>query len=231
MLNIAIIGPNGRMGKVLLTAINQDNELQLMGTISKNDQAPEKIALMADILIDFTLPDALSKNLELAYKNNCAIVVGTTGLKESHKKLLEAYSKKIPLFYSPNFSLGISLMKELIKKSISFFEEDLFIDIIEAHHHHKKDKPSGTALFLFEAAGKTGSIHSIRAPNIVGEHSILFSKEEESIEIKHKAKSRSMFAKGALTAAKFLKNQEIGYYTMEDLIKDKNGKCLSRIGS
>jgi len=230
MSRIAIIGPDGKMGKELVSLCKTLPNIEFAGSITREQTRANALLLKAEVLIDFTLPEALESNLNLAIELNVPIVIGTTGLDDKQKKLMLESSKKIPLFYSPNFSLGIALTKSLAKKAVAFFDQDLFIDIVEKHHTHKKDAPSGTAILLGDAMENKANIHSIRAPNIVGEHSILFSKEDESIEITHKAKSRAMFAKGAIEAALFLKSQKIGYYTMDDLVKEKNGNCLSGAG-
>lgn len=227
MNKIAIIGPDGKMGKELIKLCYKHPNITLAASVRKERTNIKALLSDTEILIDFSLPEALETNLDLALQLQLPIVIGTTGLNKNQENLMHEFSKKIPLFYSPNYSLGIALAKLLVKKAASFFEEDLFVDIIEKHHHHKKDAPSGTALMLNTAVKNRATIHSIRAPNIVGEHRVLFSKEEESLEIVHKAKSRAMFAKGAIEAALFLKRQKNGYYTMENLLGEKNENCLS----
>lgn len=161
-----------------------------------------------DVVIDFSSKENLSKVLSLQKP----LVIGTTGHASTQE--MEIAAKNIPILFSPNFSLGMMAMLEaaalLAKKGFS-------IEIIEAHHDQKKDKPSGSALALAKAMGKEVPIHSIRSGDIIGDHTVLFVGEGERIELKHQVFSRDAFAKGALKAAKFLAKKPPGLYSLKDL--------------
>ena len=215
-MKIGIIGVTGRMGKAVLACAERDSELSCLWGISSHDQKTTPLPSV-DVIIDFSLPDALSDNLLLAEKLNTPIVIGTTGIDE---KKLVPFSKRLPIFWSPNFSLGLfaqALSVEIIAKLLPSMDTS----IEETHHTHKKDSPSGSALFLKKILEKTGAtplVTSKREGDIVGIHSVLFSGEEEKLTVSHEAFSRDAFAKGAITAAKFLRKQPPGLYRMHDLL-------------
>jgi len=170
----------------------------------------------ADVIIDFSAPSAIDEYLSLAIQHQKPVVIGTTGLTSKEQEMISLASRSLPLFYSPNFSKGIfflaqfaqTLSKQGIKK----------ISISETHHTSKKDKPSGTALHLFEKMKPHHfdiCVQSFRKKDLVGIHSLTFEWEGEEITLEHRAHSRSIYAKGAVEAALWLKDQPVGYYTME----------------
>ena len=193
-----------------------------------------------DVIIDFSHPSSLDNLLDYAISNNTPLVIGTTGYGEEEIKKLKKSAEKIPIFYSANMSLGINLMLSLVSKAASILREDFDIEIIEKHHNKKIDAPSGTAymianeinkvydnnkLYTFGRHGKNNKrssneigIHAIRGGTIVGEHTVLFAGLDEVIEIKHSASSKNVFAKGALTATKFIVDKEKGLYSMNHII-------------
>ena len=176
-----------------------------------------------DLFIDASLPPGFSSRLDLALRSECPLVVGTTGLSGSDWELLEKSVSRIPIFHSPNFSIGMALLNKFSAIAARLFPAAAQIDLIETHHCQKKDAPSGSALLLAKTVQEAGrgpvSIHSLRSGKIVGEHTLLFNTAEERLTIAHEAHSRDAFASGALAAAFFLAAQKPGLYGMEDLLK------------
>ncbi|WJG08028.1 4-hydroxy-tetrahydrodipicolinate reductase [Aliiglaciecola sp. LCG003] len=195
-----------------------------------------------DVVIDFTLPAALESNLAWCIKHKKAIVVGTTGLTENHKAILAQAARSIPIVFAANYSVGVNLMLNLVRQAAKVMGQSADIEIVETHHRFKKDAPSGTAIAIGEAIadelnwdlnqcavyareGDTGErqqntigFATVRAGDVVGDHTALFADLGERLEITHKASSRLTFAKGAMKAAKWLKNQPAGLYSMEDVL-------------
>jgi 4-hydroxy-tetrahydrodipicolinate reductase len=204
MINIALHGQSGRMGQALSTLIAQDSELQLTSYAD------------CDIIIDFSHPQALPALLERALASRRPLLIGTTGIQD-RQPLIEA-SRQIPLLFSANFSLGVFALKQAAKAVADILGESALITLIEEHHTQKKDAPSGTALLLKESLQRTFPIFSLRTPGTIGNHTLMFSTEEEEITLTHRAKSRLLFARGALLAAKKLLSKPIGYYELQDII-------------
>jgi 4-hydroxy-tetrahydrodipicolinate reductase len=197
----------------------------------------------ADVLIDFSLPAATAARSREAAGKGVALVIGTTGLTADQKTAIAAAAKKVPVLHSPNMSVGVNLLFRLAAETAAALGEGYDIEIVEAHHRFKKDAPSGTALRLAEEiAAATGrslakdavygrhgasaerkrgeiGIHAVRAGEIVGDHTILFSGPGERVEIVHRAESRDTFAQGALRAAKFLVGKKPGMYAMADALR------------
>lgn len=194
-----------------------------------------------DVLIDFTTPKASLAHLALCRAHHKAMVIGTTGFTMAEKQLFETASKEIPIVLAPNTSIGMNVCFALVQKVAKILGKEADIEIIEAHHSQKKDAPSGTALKMGELIAesldtpladlavydrrgegerKAGSIGfaSIRARDIVGEHTALFAIDDESLEITHKATDRAAFARGAVKAALWLQSQPKGLYTMQDVL-------------
>lgn len=195
-----------------------------------------------DVIIDFTSPTALINNIAAAKKSKVPIVIGTTGITDEEMKLVRAVSKAVPVLVSSNMSIGVNLLFRVAGNIANALGEDFDIEIIEAHHNKKKDAPSGTAKSLAEAIanargrnlkdivvyGREGNvgqrpkgqigIHAVRGGDIVGEHTVIYAGNSERIELTHRAHSRDIFAKGALFAAKFLKDKSPGLYNMWDAI-------------
>ena len=195
---IGLIGPDGRLGKII----------QSMETVFPIFKQTPRTSLPCDVLIDVSTPDALLENLSA----NLPIVVGTTGHVDFYS--IENASKKIPVFYSPNFSIGAFLLKRMAKMlSENFFSD---IDIIETHDKRKKDIPSGTAIDLKKIV-PSANIHSLRSGQAFGEHTLIFNSEEERLILTHQAHSRAAYAKGALLAAQYIMKKPPGLYTMDNL--------------
>lgn len=198
MIKIGLIGPQGRLGKTIA----------IMHPIFPITRTTPRSFLDCDVLIDVSSHTALIENLSA----NKPIVIGTTG--HLNFAPIEEAAKKLPIFYSANFSLGIAILNKLARFTQKHFPSD--IDIIETHRAGKKDAPSGTALELAKHLPKA-KLHSIRSGNIIGEHTLIFNNEEERITLSHEAHSREAFARGALAAAHFLLGKPAGLYGMDNL--------------
>ncbi len=201
-LKIGVIGPEGRMGKTIAS----------LHPIIPIYRTTPRHPLDCDVLIDVSSKDALLENLSFQKP----IVIGTTG----HLSFtpLEEAAKKIPIFYSANFSLGAAILSELVNTIAKYFPAD--VDLIETHHTTKKDAPSGTALHLIRNLPQA-KIHSIRSGSVIGEHTLIFNNAEERLTISHQVHSREAFAKGALAAARFLIGKPPGLYGMDNLFDSR----------
>ena len=264
MRRIAVMGAAGRMGKTLIEAVQQQPGAGLTAAVDRPDSslvgadAGELAALGRigvllsddlakvvdefDVLIDFTHPSVTLKNLAFCRKHGKAMVIGTTGFTVEEKQLLAEAGKDIPIVFAANFSVGVNLSLKLLDMAARVLGDDVDIEIIEAHHRHKVDAPSGTALRMGEVVanalgrdlqevavygreGQTGArdrktigFATVRAGDVVGDHTVLFAAEGERLEITHKASSRMTFAKGAVRAALWLDGREPGLYDMQDVL-------------
>lgn len=264
MIKVAVVGVAGRMGKTLVTALDQSEGVSLTIAIDRPDRsligvdAGElvglgKIGVMLsanlanhvadfDVVIDFTAPDYTLSTVALCRQYGKAIVIGTTGFTADQKAVLEAAGNDIPLVFAPNMSVGVNMVFKLLEVAAQVLGDEVDIEVIEAHHRHKVDAPSGTALRMGEVVakalgrdlttcavygreGQTGArdrntigFATVRAGDIVGEHTVLFAAEGERVEITHKASSRMTFARGAIRAARWLVNQEKGLFDMQDVL-------------
>jgi len=255
-VKIAIAGALGRMGNNLISSALSNSNVELVGVFDvkvidanfiTSNNIPENITTnredsfdKADIVIDFTTPKALFNFTEAAVSNNTGLVIGTTGLDDSHFNLLKQSSNLTKIFYAPNMSYGVNTFFEIARKAAKHLK-DFDIEIIETHHRHKKDAPSGTAIKLGEEiAAELGlsksnfnfsrqdkeslrkeneiGFSSIRGGNIPGEHTVIFHGENESIELTHKAFNRKIFSDGAIEASIWLALQEKGFYSFKDMI-------------
>lgn len=228
---LLVHGASGRMGAALLRLQRDMPQATLAAAVSRRGGTGEGGVVLAmtahleqlptfDVAIDFSLPEAFDAILELCVARRVAFVSGTTGLDEAQRDRLAAAARTIPVFWSANFSLGVAVLADLVRRaSVTLAAWDC--DIVESHHVHKKDAPSGTALRLGEAAsagGATPRYASLRAGDIVGEHLVQFTGAGERIELVHRATDRDVFARGALQAAVWLARQPAGQYTMQDLL-------------
>ena len=243
MIKIAVNGALGRMGARILSLAQQCEDFKISGAFDHaGTKLTEKKLSGSDVLIDFSSPEGTRHCLEAARKLGVALVIGTTGLGAQDEKALSVASKKIAIFQSPNMSIGANFLFELARLAARRLKDGYDIEIMEAHHRLKKDAPSGTAKKIAEVIAKekgwdlkkvarygreglTGErpkeeigIHVIRAGDIVGEHSVLFSGPGETIELRHHAQSRDAFARGALVAAVFISKKKNGLYSMTDII-------------
>lgn len=250
MINVAICGINGKMGKNLCELIACDSEINLACGVdilpSIGAKPPvyarfEHIKEQIDAVIDFSSPAVLRDELEYARKNNCAVVLASTGYSKEDLKLIDESAKSIPVFKTANFSLGVNLLVKLVRRAAEVLGESFDAEIIERHHNQKADAPSGTALMLadgiaeaFEGGkeyvngrdgivgkrGKEIGLHAVRGGTIVGEHEVMFAGEDEIISFSHSARSKKVFAVGAIKAAKWVAGKPAGKYDMTDLLEN-----------
>lgn len=223
MLKVGIFGSSGRMGQAVISEVKNDASCSLHYAYSHSNADSDNLLelLKSDVIVDFSTPQSSLNLIKKAIEHNTMIVCGTTGFSEEEFKQLTNAATSIPIFYSANMSVGINLIKYLLKNLADKIPDDFDIDIIDIHHKHKKDNPSGTGLMLRESLGsKSSNIFSIRSGEIYGTHEIYFSGNDEQIKISHHAFSRKIFALGALRAAHFLyKIQKSGFYSMNDVLK------------
>jgi len=240
MAAIGIIGSMGRMGLALRAALAEAGEALAGGVDRGGDVAA--LAQVSDVLIDFSAPAALEGNLDAASAAGVPMLVGTTGLEERHHWLIDSAAERIAVLQTGNTSLGITLLTHLVREAAGRLGEDWDIEILEMHHRHKVDAPSGTALMLGQAAAKArganlardsergrdgmtgprreGAIGfaSLRGGSVAGDHSVIFASEDERLELVHRAESRAIFARGAVRAALWLKGRPAGRYTMNAVL-------------
>jgi 4-hydroxy-tetrahydrodipicolinate reductase len=249
---IGIFGAAGRMGRVIADEIAARG-LTLVGGTDREGSGmlsdgraigsdAAALAANSDLLIDFSSPAALSVNLNSCIKAGKPILIGTTGLEADHHALIDQAAEKIAVLQTGNTSLGVNLIAALVRDAASRLGPDWDIEIIEMHHRHKVDAPSGTALLLGEAAaagrnirladnsergrdGVTGArtegaigFAALRGGSVAGDHQVIFATDQERIEIGHRAESRTIFARGAVTGALWLTGQKPGRYTMPDVL-------------
>ena len=264
MINIGVIGAGGRMGRMLIEAV-QDNPQtspsaaieregsSLIGTDAGEVAAIERLNIKIvddlvsviddiDVLIDFSLPDATEQNMQTCAEHKVAMVIGTTGFNEQQEQVLTEASKHIPIVYAGNYSTGVNLSLKLLGMAAKAFGNEADVEVIEAHHKHKIDAPSGTAYMMAQAVaeargqnlkevavygreGQTGAreagsigIHAIRGGEIIGDHTVMFIADGEVVEITHRARARMTFAAGAVRATTWVIQQKAGQYNMQDVL-------------
>ena len=261
---IVIAGASGRMGQMLIQTILQSNKVKLVGALERRGHAwvgqdlghvmggaaadiivtdePLEPMAQAQAIIDFTAPESTLALSKVAAQARAAHIIGTTGMTDAQIAQLEPASRHCAIVRAGNMSLGVNLLVQLTKQVAAALDEDFDIEVIEAHHHHKVDAPSGTALMLGEAAaegrgvdlsavrdagrdGITGArtrgdigFTAIRGGDIVGEHDVLFAGQGERIVLRHMATDRALFAKGALKAAMWALDKTPGQYDMLDVL-------------
>ena len=241
MTKIAITGSNGRMGQALIEAVKLHPNVS-QGSIFNRGDDIERVLKDFDVLIDFTRPEATLDALSICQNAGKAMVIGTTGFSDDALKVINQASSDIPIVFAPNMSVGVNLTLKLLETTAKVIGADSNIEIVEAHHRHKVDAPSGTALKMGEVIAnalgrdlsecavygregteeprdrKTIGFSSIRGGDVVGEHTVTFFMEGERVEITHKASSRMTYANGAVKASQWLTNQANGLYSMQDVL-------------
>jgi len=222
MVKICISGSEGKMGSRIISLAQDDGDLQVTGQFDIDGNAEASIE-SCDCLIDFTAPKVTMTNLVLCEKLKKAVVIGTTGLSGEDRVKIKEAANNIPIVLSANMSTGVNLLFKLIEEASRILSEDYDISIVEAHHTEKKDAPSGTAKEIARIVKSVKSdidvpIESVREGEIVGEHTITFESDVDILEITHSAKTRDIFASGALTAAKFVAGKKSGLFTMKDVL-------------
>ena len=264
MIRIAVAGVGGRMGRTLVQAIALADGVELSAATERADSTQlgadagelagvgrlgvsvvpdlEQVAGDFDLLIDFTAPESTLSNLAACRRYGKKMVIGTTGLSQTQRQEIVAAGAEIAIVFAPNMSVGVNLCFKLLEIAARVMGDDVDIEIIEAHHRHKVDAPSGTALRMGEVVAsalgrnlaevavygrqghtgprdpKTIGFETIRAGDVVGEHSVWFATEGERVEIVHKASSRMTFARGAVRAAKWLEDRDTGLYDMQNVL-------------
>ena len=263
-IKIGVMGAGGRMGRMLVEAVQDNPKTTLSAAIERQGsslvgvdagevaaigclgvQIVDNLAAVIDdidVLIDFSLPDVTEQNMQFCAKHKVAMVIGTTGFNDEQEQVLHNASKEIPIVYAGNYSTGVNLSLKLLEIAAKAFGEDADVEIIEAHHKHKIDAPSGTAYMMAEAVanargqnlkdvaiygreGQTGAreagtigIHAIRGGEIIGDHTVMFIADGEVIEITHRARARMTFAAGAVRATTWVIQQVAGHYNMQDVL-------------
>jgi len=236
MIKLAISGCRGKMGQRIINLAQADKDFKIValfeiaghpdiGIKIGGCQVTDDIQKIqdADVLIEFTTPEATMEHLSACLKYKKPLVIGTTGLTSTQKKDIEAASKKIAIVLSPNMSLGVNLLFKLIKEVSDKLPKDYKVGIRETHHVHKKDSPSGTAKKIAEIIEKARKeqvkdIKSIREGEAVGDHEVVFESQFDTIKLGHFAKTRDIFAKGALNAAKWIINKKKGLFSTQDIL-------------
>ncbi|WP_416638364.1 4-hydroxy-tetrahydrodipicolinate reductase [Pseudomonas sp. OHS18] len=263
-MRIAVTGAAGRMGKNLIEAVHQADGVVLGAAVARPTStllgadagelagvgklgvalsgSLESVLDGFDVLIDFTHPSVTLENLEICRRAGKAMVIGTTGFSAAEKELLIDAGKEIPIVFAANFSVGVNLCLKLLDTAARVLGDDVDIEVLEAHHRHKVDAPSGTALRMGEVVanalgrnldkvavygreGQTGAraretigFATVRAGDVVGDHTVLFAADGERVEITHKASSRMTFAKGAVRASSWLQGRSPQLYDMQDVL-------------
>ena len=224
MLRISVAGSNGKMGSRIKTLVGEDRELSLAGAFDVKDDARTAIE-RGDVLIEFTTPAATIDNLKIAVELKKAVVIGTTGIDENGISSIKEAAASIPIVYSPNMAVGVNLLFKIVQESATVLSKTFASSIEETHQRYKKDAPSGTAKALQKIIADNAKIdlrdikvESKRIGDVVGDHTVIFDGKEERIEITHHAKSRDIFVKGAIVAAKFIRDKKPGLYTMNEVL-------------
>lgn len=264
LINIGVIGAGGRMGRMLIEAVQDNPHTTLSAAIERQGSSlvgadagevasigrievkivDDLVAVINDIdvLIDFSLPEATEQNMQICAEHKVAMVIGTTGFNEQQEQVLTEASKHIAIVYAGNYSTGVNLSLKLLGLAAKAFGTNADVEIIEAHHKHKIDAPSGTAYMMAEAVaeargqdlkevavygreGQTGArkpgtigIHAIRGGEIIGDHTVMFIADGEVMEITHRARARMTFAAGAVRATTWIVQQKAGQYNMQDVL-------------
>lgn len=251
-VRVILCGACGKMGGNVLSLLAEDSEATAVCGVDLYPReigipvykSFAEIKEEADVIIDFSSPIGLKERLEYAKTHGLGIVLASTGFSAEDLKTVDEYSKSVAIFKTANLSLGVNLMQALVKAAAQVLGDQFDIEIIEKHHNLKKDAPSGTALMLAESVneafeskkdyvnGRDGivgartkseiGIHAVRGGTIVGEHEVMFAGEDEIITISHSARSKRVFAAGAIRAAKFLSGKAAGKYEMQDLLAEEN---------
>ena len=238
-MKIAIVGAAGRMGQKLC-ALAAGTELEVVSKVDVADGYEKAWSPDVEGVIDFSYHAAVPASVAKAAAEGIPYVIGTTGLTPDEQRTVDAAAKRIPIVQSGNYSLGVNLLMELVKKAATVLGPEYDVEVVEMHHKHKKDAPSGTALMLAKSAaagrgvkddfvyGRKGdigerpvgeiAIHALRGGSVVGDHTVMFAGELERVELTHKAQDRTAFAAGALKALLWAKGRPSGIYTMRDVL-------------
>lgn len=237
-MNLLIWGIGGKMGQLIKETAEKDSQWTVIEGVDR-EHPVSSLKHQPNVVIDFSHPNALAGVLDYCKSNKTPLVLGTTGFKEEHLKLINEAALEIPILQATNMSLGMNIMFSLVESVAKMLQDTVDIEVLEAHHNRKKDAPSGSAVTIVESIekglggavkhqyGREGEcprekgeigIHAIRGGNIVGLHEAHFINDLETVKIVHEAHDRSVFAQGALVAAKFIVKQEKGRYHMRNVL-------------
>ncbi len=240
-MKIAIVGAAGRMGRKLIE-LAEGTDIEVVSKVDVAEGYDKTWRPCVEGVIDFSFHTAVPEGVTKAAEQGIPYLIGTTGLTAEEQKFVDAASQKIPVVQSGNYSLGVNLLLELVRKAATVLGPQYDIEVVEMHHRHKKDAPSGTALMLAKSAaegrgvdlaekavygrsGETGerpvgeiAIHALRGGSVVGDHTVMFAGELERVELTHRAQDRAAFAAGALKALAWAKGRPAGIYTMRDVL-------------
>ena len=241
-MKVAILGAAGRMGRMLMKLAEADASLEVVAKVDVVDGYDTTWPAGTEAVVDFSFHAAVAPNVEKAAAEGVAYVIGTTGLTAEEQARVDACIGKIPLVQAANYSLGVNLLLALVRQAAAVLGPQYDIEVVEMHHKHKKDAPSGTALMLANAAaegravklddvacyGRRGlvgerpegeiALHALRGGSVVGDHTVMFAGDLERVEITHKAQSREAFAAGALRAALWAVGRKPGKYDMRNVL-------------
>ncbi|WP_041793947.1 4-hydroxy-tetrahydrodipicolinate reductase [Micavibrio aeruginosavorus] len=233
MIKVGIAGYRGRMGQMLVHELQSGQWPGLaFGSGSESSDNPNSLFAENDLVIDFTTPIATRAHVDIAVTHKKPIIIGTTGLNDNDMTVLKTAATTCPVLYSANMSVGVNLLAALVEQASARLGDTFDIEIMETHHRNKMDSPSGTALMLGRATGRpnapmdrsgkrnTGTVgYAVqRGGDVAGEHNVSFFGPGERIELGHRAHDRSLFAKGALRAALWMKGRPAGLYSMRDVL-------------
>ena len=238
-MNIILCG-YGRMGLMIEQLVLASDDMKIIGVVHPGlYDSPLDVPGRADVIIDFSYPGNLEGILERARKDGCAVVIGTTGFSAQQLDMIREASQTVRIMHSSNYSLGVAVLKKTVAMVAPALKDSFDIEIVETHHNQKVDAPSGTAKMLLKAVdpddsfdhvyGREGvpgargheiGIHALRGGTVAGEHSVFFFGPDESLEFRHTAASRRIFAAGALRAARFVLGRSAGLYNMDDVLED-----------
>jgi len=223
MIKLCVSGSKGKMGSRIIELAKEDKAFEVTGAFDMGDD-PKAAITGSGCLVEFTSPESTIEHLKICRELKVPVVIGTTGLSPEQINMVEEASKDIAVVFSPNMSIGVNLLFKMVSDAAKVLGNGYAVQIVEAHHEHKKDSPSGTAKEIARIVRETKGcgdvpIESIREGEIVGEHTITFESELDMVEITHSAKTRDIFARGALAAAKFAAGAgAAGLYTMKKVL-------------
>jgi 4-hydroxy-tetrahydrodipicolinate reductase len=253
VIDLVLVGAAGRMGRAIEAAARASNDLRIHGRVDREavpagrpeaetwSENAEILVRPGDVVIEFSSPAGARQMAELCVARGAPLVSGTTGLSEADEAAIRTAAQRIAVVRSANFSIGIALLHRALAAVLAARPADWDVEIIERHHRHKADSPSGTALALAQRvlesrgaeegklrAGRSGrssgrekneiGMHSVRGGSMVGDHTVLLAGEGEWLELRHVAQDRAAFARGALAAARFVARARPGFYTLEDVL-------------
>jgi len=239
-MNIILCG-YGKMGAMIESLLIQRDDAQIIGVVHPGlYDSPLDVPGQADVIIDFSYPGNLEGVIARARRDNCAVVIGTTGYTPEQLDLIRAAAGELPIVHSSNYSVGVAILRRAVRMVAPALMGSLDVEIVETHHNQKADAPSGTAKMLLKAVdpdneyehvfgregvtgkrGKEIGVHALRGGTVAGEHSVFFFGEDETLELRHSATSRRIFAAGAVRAVDFITGRPAGLYDIDDVLGEE----------